>query len=102
MARRRIAYRKRRQNRFGVFLTGIVVLMLVVVVAVRSNDLKQKQALYAEKEAALEQQIEEEKARTEEIEEYRKYTQTKKYVEEVAKDKLGLVYDGEIIFKEDD
>ncbi len=102
MARRRIAYRKRRQNRFGMFLTGIVVLMLVVVVAVRSNDLKQKQALYAEKEAALEQQIEEEKARTEEIEEYRKYTQTKKYVEEVAKDKLGLVYDGEIIFKEDD
>ncbi|MDE6607509.1 MAG: septum formation initiator family protein [Lachnospiraceae bacterium] len=102
MARRRIAYRKRRQNRFGMFLTGIVVLMLVVVVAVRSNDLKQKQDLYAEKEAALEKQIEEEKARSEEIEEYRKYTQTKKYVEEVAKDKLGLVYDGEIIFKEED
>jgi len=84
------------------FLTGIVVLMLVVVVTVRSNDLKQKQAFYAEKEAVLEQQIEEEKARSEEIEEYRKYTQTKKYVEEVAKDKLGLVYDGEIIFKEED
>ena len=28
-----------------------------------------------------------------------KYTKTRKYVEEVAKDKLGLVYDGEIIFK---
>ena len=26
-------------------------------------------------------------------------TKTRKYVEEVAKDKLGLVYDGEIIFK---
>lgn len=102
MARRKIAYRKRRQNRFGMFLTGIVVFMLVVVVAVRSSDLKQKQLVYKEKEAALEQQIEEEKARTEEIEEYRKYTQTKKYVEEVAKDKLGLVYDGEIIFKEED
>jgi len=84
------------------FLTGIVVLMLVVVVAVRSSELKQKQAVYAEREAALEKQIEEEKARTEEIEEYRKYTQTKKYVEEVAKDKLGLVYEGEIIFKEED
>lgn len=102
MARRRIAYRKRRQNRFGMFLTGVVVLMLVVVVAVRSSDLKQKQAVYAEREAVLEKQIEEEKARTEEIEEYRKYTQTKKYVEEVAKDKLGLVYEGEIIFKEED
>ena len=59
--------------------------MLVVVVAVRSSDLKQKQLVYKEKEAALEQQIEEEKARTEEIEEYRKYTQTKKYVKKKIK-----------------
>lgn len=41
-------------------------------------------------------------ARTQEIEEYRKYTQTKKYVEEVAKDKLGLVKEGEIIYKPKD
>ena len=36
-----------------------------------------------------------------EIEEFRKYTQTKAYIEEVAKDKLGLVYEGEILFKEE-
>ena len=30
------------------------------------------------------------------------YTKTKKYAEEVAKDKFGLVYDNEIIFKEED
>lgn len=42
----------------------------------------------------------EEQERTKEIEEYEKYTQTKKYIEEVAKDKLGLVHEGEIIFKE--
>ena len=41
-----------------------------------------------------------EQARTEEIKEYEKYTQTKKYVEEIAKNKLGLVYEGEIIFKD--
>lgn len=102
MAKRRIAYRKRRQNRFGMFLTGIVVFMLVVVVAVRSNELREKRDIYAEKEAALMEQIEAEKDRAEEIEEFGKYTQTKKYAEEVAKDKLGLVYEGEIIFKEDD
>lgn len=102
MTGRRIVYKKKRQNRFGMFLTGIVVLMMVVVVAVRSGELKDKQAVYTEKEEALLQQIEIEKARSEEIEEYRKYTQTKKYVEEVAKDKLGLVYEGEIIFQEDD
>ena len=47
------------------------------------------------------EQIAEEEKRTEEIEEFRKYTKTKKYAEEVAKDKLGLVYDGEILFKEE-
>ena len=44
-------------------------------------------------------QILEEEERANEIEEYRKYTQTKGFVEEVAKDKLGLVYEGEILFK---
>ena len=36
------------------------------------------------------------------IEEYRKYTQTQKYVEEVAKEKLGLVNENEIIFKSEE
>ena len=50
-------------------------------------------------EQALQEQIDAEEERAEQIEEYRKYTQTKKYVEEVAKDKLGLVNEGEIIYK---
>ena len=53
------------------------------------------------KEEALQQEIESEEARSEDIAEYEKYTQTKKYVEEVAKEKLGLVYQGEIIFKDE-
>ena len=57
---------------------------------------------FAAKEKALQEQIDAENARTQEIEEYRKYTQTKKYVEEVAKDKLGLVKEGEIIYKPKD
>ena len=51
-------------------------------------------------EEALMQEIAAEEARAEEIAEYEKYTQTKKYVEEIAKEKLGLVYEGEIIFKD--
>ena len=49
----------------------------------------------------LREQIAEEEKRKEEIAEYEKYTRTKKYVEEVAKDKLGLVNEDEIIFKEE-
>ena len=101
MARRKAAYRKRHQNRFSMFLVSLVVLMIMVVVAVRSVELQQKIEGYDTQIASLTAQINAENARTEEIEEYRKYTQTKAYVEEVAKDKLGLVYEGEILFKED-
>ncbi|WP_318708879.1 FtsB family cell division protein [Candidatus Acetatifactor stercoripullorum] len=102
MTRRKIAYRKRHQNRFSMFLVTLVVIMIMVAVAVQSVELEQKIEAYAAREEQLKEQIAAEDERTQEIEEYRKYTQTKAYVEEVAKDKLGLVYEGEILFKEDD
>ena len=94
MVKRKVVFRKKRQNRLGMFLVLMVVLMLLVVVSLKSAELRQKQETYAARERVLQEQIDAEKARTEEIEEYRKYTQTKKYVEEVAKDKLGLVNEG--------
>lgn len=98
---RRVAYRKKRQNKFGMFLVTSVIVMMLVVVSVKSVELKQKLSTYEAKENVLKEQIAEEEKRTEEIEEYEKYTQTKKYIEEVAKDKLGLVHDDEIIFKDE-
>ena len=102
MVKRKVVFRKTRQNRLGMFLVLMVVLMLLVVVSLKRAELRQKQETYAARERVLQEQIDAEKARTEEIEEYRKYTQTKKYVEEVAKDKLGLVNEGEIIYKPDE
>lgn len=101
MARRRIAYRKRNQNRLSMFLVSVVVLMIMAVVAVRSVEINEKLDESAVEIANLSAQIALEEQRAEEIAEYEKYTQTKKYVEEVAKDKLGLVYEGEILFKEE-
>ena len=103
---KKAAYRKKRQNRTGMLLVTTVVMMMLIVVTVKSVELRGKKEIYEQKEAALLQeieaeQIEAEKERSEEIAEYGKYTQTKKYVEELAKDKLGLVYDGEIIFKDE-
>ena len=98
---RRVAYRKKRQNRTGMLLVTTVVLMMLIVVTVKSIELRGKKEEYELKEMVLLEQIEAEKERSEEIAEYGKYTQTKKYVEELAKDKLCLVYDGEIIFKDE-
>lgn len=98
---RRAAYRKKRQNKFGMFLVSIVVIMLMVVVAVKSRELEEKKATYQKREAELLEQIAAEEQRAEEIAEYEKYTQTKKYIEDIAKEKLGLVYEGEIVFKDE-
>ncbi|MCM1102326.1 MAG: septum formation initiator family protein [Acetatifactor muris] len=100
--RKKAAYRKKNQNRFSMMLVALVVMMITVAVAIRSIELTERLDSYAQKESELKQQIKAEELRAEEIENFRKYTQTKRYVEEVAKEKLGLVYDGEIIFKEQD
>ena len=103
MARRRtVAHRKRRQNRMSMFLVTVVVVMIIVVVSISSIKLKEKNETQQQTISQLSEQIADEEKRSEEIEEYRKYTQTKKYAEDVAKEKLGLVYEGEIIFREED
>lgn len=99
---RRAAYRRKRQNRFGMLLVTSVIVMMLVVVMIKSIELRQKLAGYQAREAQLMEEIEKEEQRAEEIAEYEKYTQTKQYIEEVAKDKLGLVHEGEIIFKDED
>ena len=92
---------KKRQNKVSVILITIVLVMLVIVVSVGKHNISKRQTEYDKREARLLEQIEEENKRAEEIAEYEKYTKTKKYAEEVAKEKLGLVKEDEIIFKEE-
>ena len=64
-----------------------------------SRNLRERLAVYDAKAATIEQEIENEQARTEDIDKLKEYMQTDEYAEQVAKDKLGLVYEDEIIFK---
>ena len=43
--------------------------------------------------------MEEQQQRTKDLEEYKKYIQTKKFVEDMAKDKFGLIYPDELVFR---
>ena len=89
------------QNRIARALISFVVLMLVVVVSVKCYELRQKRSEYMLRANQLQADIEYEQSRAEEIKEYQTYTQTKAYVEEVARDRLGLVYEGEILFRDE-
>ena len=99
MAKRRVAYRKRHQNRFSMFLVSLVVILIMIAVAVQSVTLQEKIDGKTRELAQLESQIADEEKRTEEIEEFAKEVKTKGYIERVARDKLGLIYEGEILFK---
>lgn len=98
--RRRVAYRKRPQNRFGMFLVSLVVIMILISVAVKGVELQQKVDEKAAQVEQLESQIEAEKKRSLEIAEFGKEAQTKGYIENIAREKLGLVYKDEILFKQ--
>ncbi len=100
--RTRITYRRRSQNRFSIFLAVLVMLVILAAVGVRGYYLSQKLSEYDRKKAEIQAQIEEEKIKSREIEEYAKYVQTDEFIEEYARDKLGLVKEGEILFKNED
>ena len=100
--RRRVAYRKRQQNRFSMFLVTLVVVMILVLVWVRSVELHSKIDAKAAEVELLEEQIEAEQQRAIEIEALGKEVQTKGYIEDIAREKLGLVYEDEILFKQDE
>lgn len=98
---RKASFRKREQNKVSMFLVTFAVLAIVSVIFLGGVNLQKKIDVYNEKIQELQAEIDKEKERTAKIEEYRKYTQTKGFVEEIAQDRLGLVYQGEIIFKQE-
>lgn len=97
--------RRKRQKRHvsryrrSMLAVGAVIILLMAVVSVNAISLREKDRAYRAQEIELKKQIEEEKERSAEIDALEKYVGTDEYVEEVAKDKLGLVNENEIIFR---
>ena len=98
--------KKRRNDRLGnqMAIVGItlVVFSLGVVVNVKSASMKKRDQEYQAREALLQQQYDQEVIRADELKEYQIYVQTKQHIEEVAKQKLGLVKPDEILLKPSD
>lgn len=89
----------KREIKYSVGTILLVVLILAVVLIIQTHQLKTKSKEYAVTQERLQSQIQDEYEKKASIEEYEKYTQTKKYVEDVAREKLGLVYPDEIIIQ---
>lgn len=91
--------RRRKHHRSGLYMIVAVIVLLLGALSVKRVTLDancqrletQKQELEAKKETLLQEK--------ETIEEQAQYMQTPKYIEDVAREKLGLVYKNEVIFK---
>ncbi len=86
-------------HRRSMAVITMILVLLLCVLTVNAVTLQAKNKDYIRQEAELQAQIEEQKARTEEIKEYEQYVKTDEYIKEVAEEKLGLVDPDEIIFK---
>ncbi|MCI8495831.1 MAG: septum formation initiator family protein [Lachnospiraceae bacterium] len=92
--------RRKKHNKSGVLCVSLIVLIMAGVMSVQIVNLYRKNESYHKKERELQAQVESEEQRKIELEEYEEYINTKEYIEQVAKTKLGLVYENEIVFKE--
>ena len=90
----------REQNRLSMWIAALIVGALIMVVLVTCGSLYRRLHSNKERIEELRNEIAKEEQRAEEIEEYKQYTKSREYIEEVAREKLGLVYEGEVIFKE--
>ena len=91
--------RRKNGNNAGTMSIIFIVLVFVVVMSIQIYKLKEKDELLAEREANLMEQLTEEMEREAELEELDLYTRSMEYIKDMA-NKLGLVYENEIIFKE--
>lgn len=85
------------------WLVGAIFFVLVVgicfVFYTRTENLKEQNELAKQELEQLTAEIIEEEERAKDLDEYAKYVNTKQYVEDMAREKLGLIYPGELVFK---
>lgn len=96
MARRR---RYKGSNRREIVCISAVVVILLGVMLMQSDQLKKKNVMYVQEIACLDAQIEEESERAEKIEQLKLDVRTPEYAGEIARERLGMVGEDEILFR---
>ncbi len=76
-----------------------VVLILILVMAHQSYNVYKRNALYTRQIDKIQNEINEEEGRSRRIEDMRSYIDSDEYIEKTAREKFGLVYPDEVIFR---
>ncbi len=90
---------KGKRRRTGLRLTAIMVLIICGVVTLKTQEMDLASAKTSARITELEKLIDKETEKSAEIKEQKAYMQTLKFIEDMAREKFGLVYKDEIIFE---
>lgn len=101
MKRREKLPGQRPSNKIVGLAVVIIVIALVFIINSMGKEVENRNNQDNAKIEQLQNEIEQEKERSKQLEAYEKYVNTKQFVEEIARDKLGLIYPDEKIFKEE-
>ena len=91
--------RTRRKSKKSLILILLIVVFVASAAGVKIIQLHEKNEVLAMTERQLESDLEDAKLEAETLANREKYMQTKKYIEDEAKKKLGLVYPDEIVIR---
>ena len=87
------------KHKRSVLAISSIIVMLSAVIVIHGMALQARNKEYMAQEAELMAQLDDEKDRSEEIDKLKEYVGTDEYIEDVAKEKLGLIKQNEILFK---
>lgn len=93
---------RRQKQRTGLRLTAIMVLIICGIVTLKTQELKAESQKSDARIAELKKEIAKEEEKAKDIEKQKAYMQTLDFVEDMAREKFGLVYKDEIIFQAND
>ncbi len=91
--------RNRVKTKKGMWVVVVFAVVICGVMVVNQHQLKKTSSALEVQQEQLQDKIKAAKAKSTQLDNQETYMQTDKFVEEVAREKLGMVKDDEILFK---
>ena len=90
---------KKEKRKNGLKIIAVAVLVLFGVITYSQIQLQEEKRALEKQKSELEEQLQTEKERSAELEDQRAYMQTVRYIEDIAREVLGLVYPEDTIMR---
>ena len=91
--------KRKRTSRLRKILYSMFVVMFLAIISISKFMLDDRLIQVKDKNEVVKTQLEDERKRTEELENLKLEIKTKKFIEETAREKFGLTYENEIVFE---